>query len=88
MPDLLGYGGTDKPLTKEEYRLKKMSNEVAGILDACGAEMAIGVGHDWYADGDIFALIAPTLLLPLSMPLPKSLTCSCPVIVRTELPGF
>jgi len=33
VPDLLGYGGTYKPIEKEQYRLKKMSEEAVGILD-------------------------------------------------------
>ena len=49
VPDLLGYGGTDKPMEKEAYRLKKMSEEVIGILDAEGVKGCVGVAHDWYA---------------------------------------
>ena len=47
VPDLLGYGATDKPQEKEAYRLKKMSKEVVEILDICRVETVIGVGHDW-----------------------------------------
>lgn len=46
-PDLLGYGGTDKPKELEAYKLKKMSEEVMGLLDAQGVGKVIGVGHDW-----------------------------------------
>ncbi|KAL9104594.1 MAG: hypothetical protein Q9163_000459 [Psora crenata] len=38
VPDLLGYGGTDKPKEIEAYRMKKMSEEVIGILDAEGVK--------------------------------------------------
>ncbi|KAL8996144.1 MAG: hypothetical protein Q9169_004291 [Polycauliona sp. 2 TL-2023] len=48
VPDLLGYGATDKPQDKEAYRLKKMCGEVVEILDVCGAEKVVGIGHDWY----------------------------------------
>lgn len=48
VPDLLGYGATDKPQEKEAYRLKKMCGEVVEILDICGLEKVVGVGHDWY----------------------------------------
>lgn len=34
VPDLLGYGGTSKPEEVEAYRLKKMSEEVVGILSS------------------------------------------------------
>ncbi|KAL9128269.1 MAG: hypothetical protein Q9217_003031 [Psora testacea] len=47
VPDLLGYGGTDKPKEKEAYKLKKMSDEVVGILDAEAVKVCVGVGHDW-----------------------------------------
>ncbi|EON62394.1 hypothetical protein W97_01616 [Coniosporium apollinis CBS 100218] len=46
-PDLLGYGGTDKPTDPGAYRMRKMSREVAGILDCEGIESVHGVGHDW-----------------------------------------
>lgn len=32
-PDLLGYGGTDKPQELEAYRMKKMSKEIVEILE-------------------------------------------------------
>lgn len=48
VPDLLGYGGTDKPKEATAYRLKKMSEEVVDILDANKIEKVIGFGHDWY----------------------------------------
>ena len=48
VPDLLGYGETDKPKEIEAYQLKKMSNEVVEILDAYKLEKVVGVGHDWY----------------------------------------
>jgi len=48
VPDLLGYGGTDKPKEVDAYKLKKISTEVVGILDAHNIETVIGVGHDWY----------------------------------------
>ncbi|KAL6716818.1 hypothetical protein ACLMJK_004730 [Lecanora helva] len=47
VPDLLGYGGTDKPEDLEAYRLKKMCGEVIGILDHHGIKEVVGVGHDW-----------------------------------------
>lgn len=48
VPDLLGYGGTDKPKEVEAYKLRKISEEVVGILDIHKIEQVIGVGHDWY----------------------------------------
>lgn len=49
VPDLLGYGGTDKPSTLEAYRLKLMSDDVASILDHHHIKDVLAVGHDWYA---------------------------------------
>lgn len=46
-PDLLGYGGTDKPTEPEAYKLKKMADEVVQILDHEGVKKVLGVGHDW-----------------------------------------
>ena len=47
-PDLLGYGGTDKPKEIQAYNLKKMCEEVIGILDHERIDKVHGVGHDWY----------------------------------------
>ena len=47
VPDLLGYGGTDKPKEVEAYRLKPMAEDLIAFLDAYGIEKVIGVGHDW-----------------------------------------
>ncbi|KAL8652089.1 MAG: hypothetical protein Q9226_004411 [Calogaya cf. arnoldii] len=47
-PDLLGYGGTDKPSQLEPYKLKPMSNDIIGLLDYHGIKEVIGVGHDCY----------------------------------------
>lgn len=51
MPDLLGYGGTDKPKELEAYKLKTMWTDVVSILDAVGVEKVLVVGHDWYIRG-------------------------------------
>lgn len=47
-PDLLGYGGTDKPQEVEAYRHKKMAGEIMAVLDHEGIQTVLGVGHDWY----------------------------------------
>lgn len=48
VPDLLGYGGTDKPMELEAYKMKTMCTDVVSILDAVGVEKVLVVGHDWY----------------------------------------
>ncbi|KAL8727336.1 MAG: hypothetical protein Q9166_006104 [cf. Caloplaca sp. 2 TL-2023] len=47
-PDLLGFGGTDKPSDPTAYTLKKQAAEVVGLLDCVTGdkEMAVVVGHD------------------------------------------
>ena len=50
VPDLLGYGDSDKPVEIEAYSLKRMSGHVDEILKREGLERVIGVGHDWYVD--------------------------------------
>lgn len=47
-PDLLGYGGTDKPTDIRAYRIEKMSEEIVAVLDAEGVNRVVGVAHDWY----------------------------------------
>ena len=47
--DVRGYGGSDKPHAIEEYTLKKLSDDVVGVIDFFGEEQAILFGHDWGA---------------------------------------
>jgi soluble epoxide hydrolase/lipid-phosphate phosphatase len=49
VPDLLGYGGTDKPTGPKEFRLSSMANDVVDILDAEHLDKVFVVGHDWCA---------------------------------------
>ncbi len=46
-PDMLGYGGTDKPTNPAEYRLKLMVGDVMEILRHERPEKIIAIGHDW-----------------------------------------
>lgn len=36
MPDLRGYGGSDKPEPMEAYDMIEMTNDLVGIIDALG----------------------------------------------------
>ena len=49
VPDLLGYGGTDKPAETTAYQLSKMATDLVNILDAEKVDKVISVGHDWYS---------------------------------------
>jgi len=48
-PDLRGFGRSARPEGTDNYQLTSVVADVAAILDACGAETAHVVGHDWGA---------------------------------------
>ncbi|KAL1709176.1 Alpha/Beta hydrolase protein [Schizophyllum commune] len=66
VPDMLGYGGTDKPHDSAEYTTKKLCNDLAALLDLLDVRKAVLIGHDWgaYVVGR-FALWHPQRLLAL-----------------------
>lgn len=41
MPDMLGYGGTDKPLAVEEYSTQKLCADLAALLNVVGVPKAV-----------------------------------------------
>lgn len=47
VPDMLGYGGTSKPLDSKLYSYKDMANDLCDILDAENVRKVVVVGHDW-----------------------------------------
>jgi pimeloyl-ACP methyl ester carboxylesterase len=49
VPDLRGYGGSDKPADVESYASPFLAGDVLGVLDHLGHERAHVVGHDWGA---------------------------------------
>ena len=48
IPDLLGYGDTDKPTDPALYVSSLMSKDLAEILDAEKVKKVVAIGHDWY----------------------------------------
>lgn len=46
-PDMLGYGGTDKPEEPAAYRGSALIEDLVDILDAEGVDRAVIIGHDW-----------------------------------------
>ncbi|MRR56173.1 MAG: alpha/beta hydrolase [Deltaproteobacteria bacterium] len=46
-PDQRGYGRTDKPEAVENYDIKHLTDDLAGLLDELGLEKAVFCGHDW-----------------------------------------
>lgn len=47
VPDLLGYGGTDKPSDPALYVSSVMSKDLVDILDAEKLDKVVAIGHDW-----------------------------------------
>lgn len=46
-PDLLGAGGTAKPLDVQAFRANAMARDIMDILAAEGVGKVIAVAHDW-----------------------------------------
>jgi pimeloyl-ACP methyl ester carboxylesterase len=49
VPDLRGYGASDKPPEVAAYSMHLLVADVLAVLDDAGAERAHVVGHDWGA---------------------------------------
>ncbi|MBI2709215.1 MAG: alpha/beta fold hydrolase [Actinobacteria bacterium] len=49
VPDMRGYGASDKPAAVEDYAIAHLAGDVVAVLDDAGAERAHVVGHDWGA---------------------------------------
>jgi pimeloyl-ACP methyl ester carboxylesterase len=49
VPDVRGYGGSDKPHVIEAYAIKNLCADIDGLITALGADRAVVVGHDWGA---------------------------------------
>lgn len=47
VPDLRGYGLSDKPRGVGSYRMDRLAADVAGLIGTAGRERASVVGHDW-----------------------------------------
>ncbi len=48
-PDMRGYGQSDAPPEVEAYDQVTLAADIAGLIDALGADDAVVVGHDWGA---------------------------------------
>jgi len=49
VPDMLGYGGTQKPIEASEYSTQKLCADLAALLDLLEIKNAVFIGHDWGA---------------------------------------
>jgi pimeloyl-ACP methyl ester carboxylesterase len=47
VPDMLGYGQTDMPSESDLYSAKRLSDDLAALLDLLGITKAVVIGHDW-----------------------------------------
>ena len=60
VPDMRGYGRSDKPAEASAYAMNLLAGDVLAVLSAAGAERAHVVGHDWGAGvAWAIALFAP-----------------------------
>jgi len=60
VPDLRGYGRSDKPETAASYSVPSLVGDVMAVLSDAGAERAHVVGHDWGAAlGWVLASLVP-----------------------------
>ncbi|KAI0353087.1 alpha/beta-hydrolase [Trametes cingulata] len=66
VPDMLGYGDTDKPEDASEYTSKRISDDIAALMDMLRLPKAVIIGHDWGCFmASRFALWHPDRLLSL-----------------------
>ena len=49
VPNLRGYGRSDKPKGVRQYTLGELVQDVAGLLDIAKAKEVVLIGHDWGA---------------------------------------
>jgi len=49
VPDMRGYGRSDKPPEVADYTMDRLVGDVLAVMEAAGAERAHVVGHDWGA---------------------------------------
>jgi pimeloyl-ACP methyl ester carboxylesterase len=49
VPDLRGYGRSDKPPEVEAYAMRALVGDALAVMDDAGVERAHVVGHDWGA---------------------------------------
>ena len=48
-PDLRGYGQSDRPIGRSQYRLEELQSDVHEMVRALGYSSCVLVGHDWGA---------------------------------------
>lgn len=71
-PNLRGYGNSAKPDGMAAYAIEDLMQDVAGLIDASGAEETVLIGHDWGA------VIAWYFAMRQVKPLEKLIICNVP----------
>jgi pimeloyl-ACP methyl ester carboxylesterase len=46
-PNLRGYGQSSRPKGVKNYAIPRLLEDIAGLIDAAGAESTLLIGHDW-----------------------------------------
>lgn len=60
VPDMRGYGASDKPTDIEQYNILYLVADIGAVLDDAGVDRAHVVGHDWGAAvAWVLAAVAP-----------------------------
>jgi pimeloyl-ACP methyl ester carboxylesterase len=49
VPDMRGYGRSDKPIAVEPYAMEALAGDVLAVMSDLGVDRAHVVGHDWGA---------------------------------------
>lgn len=71
-PNLRGYGNSDKPEGISAYSIEYLMDDVAGLIDASGAQETVLIAHDWGA------VIAWFFAMRKKRPLQKLIICNVP----------
>lgn len=79
VPDMLGYGGTDKPLEVGVYVGSGLTRDVVDLMDGEGVQSAVCVAHDWYVAIFLFIFNPRSRSSPNSsgVIIKQGLSCRC-----------
>jgi len=50
VPDMRGFGQSSRPSEVEAYDVASLCGDVCGLIDSCGEDSAVVIGHDWGAN--------------------------------------
>lgn len=66
VPDMRGYGDTEKPIGIEKYRIEELVRDVVELISSVGHEDAVVAGNDWGGIiGWTTAMMAPNVVKKL-----------------------